>query len=762
VTLPEGAKARAVHSLRVWTSGGAEQPDASGKVKVTVFNDGPQYTEARDPEGRLVVAGFLGKNGTALDAASTAEMLTYFATGAPMATGDARRQVFDGLRDLRGFEAVVAEVESDLRTDGYLTPNDPAMLAKLDAIVAGIGGEARVSTRGAVVTPETQLSGVSIDTTVDGELRLENVYLRRAMAWLEKVSYTVKRGESVTIVLADPPSEPVKPFEIAAPKRYAGFVGTIADLFQGNVAYSPTSTGPFEIPAIDPQIEGCIGTNYHLTMVGPGLTVGNRGDLTTERREEANRFVVKAAMLDYLLPFLVTVVIPIQGELLDDFLKYTGGSAILQDMLTTVFATAPGVADLVWQGKYYDATIAMRDAGLLSSTFLPGVTQLFLNWAADSSSDQIAGMAERYANDAQAILGTIGNIDKWLSILETGIVGADLANSKMYELARIESTSGKVTLTPAKNVLPAQETTTVTAVIQDKNPSAVYQYEWRVSEGFRLNDSFGKTTDDSPDGVLTTSQESVAVESKENEPGVATIRCKVTRVDGPRETTIDDAMGTVTFADGIEVTPTPAIVDTGRTLALTARYLGPETVFWKFALADTRLGTIDRTEIGSNPTVNFKAGNERGAAILTVTGYLDAGGTQTIGSAEVTIRVGRSEGAPVTPTFSYETIHNGGAVYATGAVYFWAVGYPRVQGALGYKLLRDGVEVSRWSANMDGPISDSRFTGTGSLMGMNAVSWGNVAPEKVSENLAKYMEEFQTKVNAYAWSIVPILTEDEE
>src|SRR5690606_18662874 len=118
---------------------------------------------------------------------------------------------------------------------------------------------------------------------------------------------------------------------------------------------------------------------------------------------------------------------------------------------------------------------------------------LFLNWAADSSSDQIAGMAERYANDAQVILGTIGNIDKWLSILETGIVGADLANSKMYELARIESTSGKVTLTPAKNVLPAHETTTITAVIQDKNPSAVYKYEWRVSEGFRLNDSFGKT-----------------------------------------------------------------------------------------------------------------------------------------------------------------------------------------------------------------------------------------------------------------------------
>lgn len=569
VALPAGAQGERVNGLRVWTSGSAASPDASGKAGVTVFNDGPQYTEARDPQGRLVLAGFLGANGKTLDAASTAEMLAYFATGAPMATGEARRKVFDGLRSITGFAEVVAEVENDLKTDGYLTPNDEAMIAKLDAMVTAIGGipgagaRARsLPTRGAIVSPSTQVSGISVDTTVDGQVALQNVYLRRAMAWLDKVSYNVKIGERTTVVPADEPETPVKPIEIDSPKRYAGFIGTIADLLQGNIAYSPTNAGPFPIPAIDPKIEGCVGTNYHLTIVGPGAIEGDRGSLKPARRAEADKLIFKAAFLDYLLPFFVTVVMPIDGELFDDFAKHAGASVVLQDLATTIFATAPNVADLMWKGEYYQAAIALRDAGLLSNTLLPAITQMFLNWAEDSSSDAVANMTERYAKDAKAMLGTIGSIDKWLSILETGVVASDLVNSKTWDLVRIESTGGKVTITAEKQKLPATESTSLTAVIQDKNPDAVYKYQWSVSAGFRLNDKFGKTTDDTADGVLTSSQDTVGIISKENKDGTATVRCKVTRIDGAVDLPVDDSTGSVTFEakDPAEELPTGLVV----------------------------------------------------------------------------------------------------------------------------------------------------------------------------------------------------------
>src|SRR5690606_36527172 len=106
-------------------------------------------------------------------------------------------------------------------------------------------------------------------------------------------------------------------------------------------------------------------------------------------------------------------------------------------------------------------------------------------------------------------------------------------------------------------------------------------------------------TDNSPNGVLATNDDTVSLSSKISEPGEARVTCQVTRIDGEPDQPIDSDATTVKFYKKPTYAPLGASVQEGETLAITGTYTGKETANWKYTLLTPTLGTIDRTSIGN-------------------------------------------------------------------------------------------------------------------------------------------------------------------
>ena len=548
ITLP-GGSSPAVASLKVGTSGGSETPDATGKVRVTVFDNGPQYTEARDASGRLVLAGFLGKGRTALDAASTAEALGFLALGGTVVTGKARRSFFDGVRGVAGFDAAVSAVEAELKAEGFVTTGDAGVAAALEAMYAAAGGGAApsASSRGVTADP-TSASGLALDTITDGQVTIENVYLRRVLAWFEPIEHTVETNGGRSTVPATH-ANPAAPFEIPVPKRYGGLTATIADVIQGNIPYSPVKSDPLKTPAAYPGVPNCVETKYRLTTAGLGLGAGAFGDLGL-RQDPAKAFYVKSFLLDYLLPLVTTVILPVNGDKFDDLVGFANANGAFADLLNTTFATLPSLWEACAKGDWRDVLFQLRDAGLLSGTYFPAMVNTILEWAKGSSDPNVLAKLRDYAPGGVNILDLFGRFDRAIAAAEYVVIGHDLKNSNLADIFTILSREGKVTLSPEGAAAAVDGKTTLTAIVQDKNADAVYRYEWSVDKGeFLLTAPDGKNTFTAPGGVLVSNFDKVEVSAPAKAPGDIVVSCTVTRIDGEPDVRIGTATAKVTFGN---------------------------------------------------------------------------------------------------------------------------------------------------------------------------------------------------------------------
>ena len=652
VALPVGANV-SPGTLRVTSALGTTKPNATGEVTVTILNDGPQYAEARDTNGNLVVAGFVSREQTTLDATSTAQVLSTFGLGVAAITGEVRSKVVASLTKATGFADLVAEVERGLKSSGKTTFGAPALEARLDAMFAAAGGGTRAaqehlgSTRGTIVEPTTEASGIAIDTSVNEQLKLQNVRLRRSVAWIDTISHRKRVGGETIAVAAAKPSTPQAPIKIEPPKRFGGTLGTLKDVIEvaygnGSIAYTPVEVGPFPIPAKVATVPGCIATEYQLSIAGPGASAGDIAKIGALRQGDINRVYFDGFLLDYFLPIFTAVVIPLKGDEIDSFLGFCNGNAILGDAVNTIFSTAPAIATLMSEGKYYEAAVALRDAGLLSGTFLPLTTDLVLRWIDRFGSDKLYASAGGLSSRASAIFGVIGGADKGLSIADAFVAARDFDLSNRGDIRTVLSTDGtELTLQPVRAPLPANETTNIRAIIKDRASDAIYKFQWSVSEGFRLNDASGKNTDDLPTGLLTTTQDLVLILAKDLKPGLATARCRVFLVDGPSETPVGEASVEVLFTGILSLSPEQGRVERGKTITFTAGYTGKEAIEWRYSLDSTAYGTLSPMGSTNAKTVAFAAGSTEGSAKLTAEAFAQIDGTKrSIGRTTATILIG--------------------------------------------------------------------------------------------------------------------------
>ncbi len=673
ITLPSGTPA-AIGDLRAWTSAGTSNPNAGGQVQVTVFNHGPQYTDVRDSQGRIVLAGFLGGDRDELSPETTAELFAYFAVSGATQVGEGREAVLDGIKDQALFAAVVTEVENQIRVNGFVDPGTGELANRLTALHDSLAGRGR----GTIVEPGATASGVVLDTITDGELKITNTYLRRGYAWLENVGYRRDGIEHQENILVDE-------FELAMPSRYGGWSGALAELIQGNFLWTPVEMPSRAIPLKPADADA---THYKLSIIGLGAAEGDWDKLDFHKQEKLTEVGIKSLVLDVMVPVVANILVPIKGDAIDDFVKFSGANPILSDLINNFATTVPEVRDLFRAGQPKEAFFKLWGAAVSSNTAFPAFLQIFIEWTNEYGMNKLFGSYEEMYDYADSALRILGAVDLVASTFDMGIFFHDLTQSNIADVWTISTTGGKITVLPDDTLVPLLEPTHVKAVIQNKNPDAVYKYEWSATEGYRLTDRFGKTNTDGPGGILTTSDDSVVLTSLLDEGGTCTVKCKVTRIDGSTDIFIDDAAADVQFGDAPIISPKTATVSAGasRDFQVSAAYSGQEQIQWRFSLSDPAMGSLNPAQGAVSKVTFTAAGSASGPVQLFARAYVVIDGSeQPLGEvhADIEITEGVSDTMYITPKFiskiHSEEVSSGSPLYR--AFYAVVVDVPKLPGS---------------------------------------------------------------------------------
>ncbi len=522
-TLNLGASGVDPATLQIQTSISSGPVESDGTAEVDVFDGGPQYAEVTDSAGRTVLLSYIGEENPIFSAQTTAAALGYLYLSGPGLKGDARVRLLTEMDTLPGFDAFVAAIQSQLDTDGYLNFDSPTFQSAVETFVTGN----LTRSRGVIADPTTA-SGLSLDTTVQDKLTVQNVYLRRVNLYLKRVSYVDKDGKAV-----DDTSPSWAKTEMPLVARYGGITGTIDGFLKGEVPYSPVSTNPaLEIPLLPNDAQQ---TKYEMYAAGPGFKKNaHYNSAPALIRDDLTTLELKTLFLDVFLVVLSNVALPVKGDQVDDFLKYVGGNAVVTDLINNLKTTIPQLSDQVAAGDYAGAMKSLFTSAYTSNTILPAMAQVMLDYLSytsisDASYDQIfSGM--------KGLLDKMGKIDVGFTVADLGILFHDIMKSEKIEKFTLTVTPGKITLQAGATKLKPTATTTIKAIIQDKDPSGTYEYEWKVSpnDDYELFDKFTNSTSISTGGLLVTSEDTVTIKSKVTTEGTAIVYCEAFRTDGGR------------------------------------------------------------------------------------------------------------------------------------------------------------------------------------------------------------------------------------
>ncbi|ARU39962.1 hypothetical protein CCB80_01940 [Armatimonadetes bacterium Uphvl-Ar1] len=698
IQLPAGTPISNLTTLIPWSSGGATAPNSSGQTEITIFNNGPQYSDVRNAAGKLVLASYLSADKRTLNAETTAQAMIFFAIGGSVQRGDDAVTVLNGVPNLAGYPAVVDEVEDQLLAQGYVSLQTGTLQNDIQAIINEIGSPAPAG-RGTIAEPTSQ-SGLTLNTLVDGKLTIKNDLLRRTRAWIRRVSYVDASGVE---------KESVSQYEkhdLSTAVPYGGIGNTLKGIVTGETLWTGTTSGPFDIPLYPADARS---TKYELKTFGMGLSEGNYVNRTPEEINEGIEIAIKTLILDAILPAIANIAIPLGGGGLDEFVKFASGNAIIADLINLTRDALPQIINLLSEGKLLEAVELLWTTGFTLNSALPAILQLMIDFGEKYGPDWFFNQSGNFAEQIGEKLVILGYVDVFLNAANLVKLGIDIGNADQASIFRIETTSGKATLVADDPIASVFDTTIIKAVIQNKDPNSTYKYEWSVSAGYRLTTS-QTSTNQAPNGVIETFDDFARISTETNEPGTAVVSCKVFRMEGDKKRPVDNPTLQYRFVNAPTFSPNPVSVAINDDVTIAMAYEGEETPLYKFSLDSTNYGTIDRTNIGSNPNVTFTSVEAAGTVNLKVECYLSInGGQQKFHTKIIPITI---EGGDEIINFTYgrDFIRNDTTPPTYGCVMVAYFKFKRPN-ATHYMILDgNGVKRYEWNANVHWPqINVSRW-----------------------------------------------------
>jgi hypothetical protein len=494
VVMPAGV-GLGTDKLTVVTSIAQATPDATGKVTIASYANGAQLAVVLSPAGSPMLMGWIDATHTSLSAATTAQVLAYFALNGSLMLNDAERQaLMADLPSAPGIDAVTAAIQSELaRSVDAFTQADPALTQALatfaNSTFAGAQASAAAATRthalGISITPATQ-SGIEVLQDPPFAAHLTNSFRRRAWAFVDRVSHTTGGVE-----VADPLA--VTNFEVPPVIGVNGGVtGALTDIMSAYYGNQPTAyasiTAPDSGSVAVPLVDGSDKTTYQVTVVGPGFSAGVAANLTGAQSLQLTDVALRGFVKDFLVPTLANAVL---GSGAIDFTagQGTDKAKFLADVLTSVttdfiaFApTVPGLSDKITKGQWFDAgvdiTSTVAGSNTLRSMLIKGF-ELAVASRAEAGID--SGPMKGLLSSFNTIMNAAGGV---LQAFDSGAYVKDLANSDQADQWNVVVTPQKVALNPPASNIGVGGTVALTASALGVDSMAGFSYHWTTTTQF--------------------------------------------------------------------------------------------------------------------------------------------------------------------------------------------------------------------------------------------------------------------------------------
>jgi len=690
VSLPPGYTL-AASSLQAQTSAGQSAVSSTGQFTATVYGDGPQLCTILGPSGKPVLVGWLAGDRKTISTKSTAEVLLYFGLGAFAHRESVRSWTLDTIAQSSQLAAVTEAVNTALAANPEALNQSPADItaAVRTALTALQGSRAATpaarrsvassaaGSRSVLIDPSDSRSGITPVQETMTSVKIINAYRRRAWAYVDRVSYVPSSGGA-----AVPSPEKITNFEIQPVFSPSGLIGTFVDIMYGNCAYSQISTDPISLPLNPADAKE---TTYKLTVVGAGLYKGDADSITSDQSRGLYYVTGKTILRDFVLPLILNVVMNLKGEELDDMLEWYNGSAVLGDLINTLFVAAPGIWDKAYagdmSGAVWDAYQTIQTSGTVKAAFLELIRSGFSN----------IKDANRFTEYAQGFLNVLALGDIILTSIDSAVQATHVAISNRADIWNITVNGSKVKLSPAVSYIMPNETATLHAAVPDATGSSgeapLLAYHWTgtgthgsLSDGTHQGNDFDSNSAD------------VVYKPKGSSAGTDTVTVEVLLVAGGARTPLGAASASVTVQERSHAPtlyPRKVSVYPGDSQTFTAQLdmtgVDPRGLTFRWstpgAYGTLKNGNSSFETTSSSMDYFAKAGVEGQDTVRVEALVVKEGKKTSLGAATSTILVEKRK-TVMMGDFSVEVVDTGDNRYAI----FPCVIVPKVEGASHYSV----------------------------------------------------------------------------
>ena len=623
VEMPSGVSLGA-DKLSVVTSIGAATPDASGAVTLQHYANGEQLAAALSPSGSPMMMGWVDTAHTTINAATTAQVLAYFALGGQFGLKSVDREaLIADLPTAPGIDAFAAVVSTELAANvDAFADADPALKQAVSDFATPLFTAAHANPAKAQgrehaeeisITPDAQ-SGITVLQDPPLDAHLSNSFRRRSYAFVDRISHTTDGT-----VVADP--QAVTDFEVPPVVGVNGGVtGALTDIMSAYYGVQPTAYGPIVAPSTGtfsvPLVEGSEKTTYQVTVVGPGLHAGSKASLTAPQQVALTDVAFRGFVKDFLVPTFANAIL---GSGAIDFTSGLGTpqakfAADLLASVTTDFIaiipTVPGLDEKIVAGRWFDAgvdiTSTVSGTNTLKSILINGFNKATAAQTPGLEASSLRTMMTKF----NVIMNTAGGI---LQVYDTSVYVADFASSDQADQWSLTVTNQKVALNPSTSKISLGASVTLTASVLGVESTPGYSYHWATtSQMGTLTETNGggrtlQTDFCSSSPVVTFVSRSADVSGATDTVTVqayASSFCDTSR--GPA---LGRATATISSDIGVTISPRPTLIAPGTTTTFTGTTQGtlPDGVTYRWVVTGGGSIGSSSTVITTTPTIAYTA-----------------------------------------------------------------------------------------------------------------------------------------------------------
>ncbi|MBB6049054.1 hypothetical protein [Armatimonas rosea] len=593
-------------ALQVATAFGSESPAASGAASVQVIQAETTLGFVTEASGAILYYGWLSGTQTALSAASTAEVLLYYALAGYLLPAEIQERV----------RAIIAASDSVRLRIGpavasFLAANPKRLSGDTTSLLGLVATEAEsllpavsAATRGVIIQTPGLRSGVEVAQSKEpNAVFAQNKYLRRAMLVVNQIGYTDSKNVPIDQLVAPRVPLQLSLSEIPVPKSYDSFANTISgwiEAYYSNKTFDDGSidagffSSASDVVGLKVNPDGALRTKYRAYVLMPGSVPGNEehlAELLPAQREYVEGVNLKNLYLrlffeDLLAPFVLSFV---AGKLAGDKELIKG---LTEELLKAVREVLPGQLELVAGGrrKPLDVFIVLVKSmtidpatGATSGSFqkIVGTTMQFLfKQLTGNGPELFAKNVTEGININGTIVPGVGRLvamleatDKLLDSVNRSRLFVDSTISKKLEFWDIEVDNFKVELTPAESVV-VQGDGVVELKVNLRDAKAgegqFFSYTWSCSSG-RLTDGLqgnGKRIEAS-----TAASVSYHAEGAVGETDTVTVQVTL-RGPGSKDSLVLGTAEAKVNVVGLTVTPATTTLKNQETVALTGNLAG--------------------------------------------------------------------------------------------------------------------------------------------------------------------------------------------